>query len=98
MLHNFTGAANAQALPVHGCVSAAAHHSQSPILHAGHMQLVETVPLLNNSKHNQFVGVNLYVDDTGAIKNLPVNVRATDICKCCAHRTQVLSPSMSKLH
>lgn len=59
------------------------------LMRAGHMQLVETVPLLSNSKQNQFVGVNLYVDDTGAIKNLPVNVRATDICQCCGHQTQV---------
>ena len=53
------------------------------------MQLVESVPLVSNSKANGFVGVNMYVDDTGAIKQLPINVRASDICRCCGHPTQV---------
>ena len=56
---------------------------------AGSMQLVESIPLLPNSKANKFVGVNMYVDDTGSIKQLPVNVRASDICSCCGHRVQV---------
>jgi hypothetical protein len=58
-------------------------------MRAGGMQLVESVPLLTNSKANDFVGVNLYVDDIGSIKQLPVNVRASDICRCCGHHIQV---------
>ena len=53
------------------------------------MQLVESVPLLTNSKANGFVGVNLYCDDTGQIKQLPVNVRATDMARCCGHAIEV---------
>lgn len=53
------------------------------------MQLVESVPLLTNSKANGFVGVNLYCDDTGSIKQLPINVRATDMARCCGHAIEV---------
>jgi hypothetical protein len=56
---------------------------------AGDMQLVESVPLLPNSKKNAFIGVNLYVDDTGSLKKLPINERASDICRCCSHHIQV---------
>ena len=52
---------------------------------------MESVPLLTNSKANGFVGVNLYIDDTGSIKNLPINMRASDICSCCGHTIQVRS-------
>ena len=50
---------------------------------------MESVPLLANSKENNFVGVNLYVDDTGSIKQLPINPRASDICRCCGQHIQV---------
>lgn len=56
---------------------------------AGTVQLVESVPLLGNSKANNFVGVNMYVDDTGALKQLPVNMRASEICRCCGRLVQV---------
>ena len=58
---------------------------------AGSMQLVENICLLSNSKANGFVGVNMYVDDSGAIKQLPVNVRATEICQCCGKMLEVRS-------
>jgi hypothetical protein len=56
---------------------------------AGEMQLVESVPLLTNSKANRFIGVNMYCDDSGTFKGLQVNVRATDIARCCGHSSQV---------
>jgi hypothetical protein len=52
------------------------------------MQLIESVPLLTNSKANGFVGVNLYCDDSGTFKGLPLNVRATDFAHCCGHSVQ----------
>lgn len=56
---------------------------------AGQMQLVENIALLSNSVANGFVGVNLYADDSGALKNLPINMRASEICKCCGRDLQV---------
>lgn len=56
------------------------------------MQLVESIPLLVNSKANDYIGINLYVDDTGSIKNLPINVRASAICRTCGHAVEVRVP------
>jgi len=53
------------------------------------MQLVESVPLLVNNKANDYIGVNLYVDDTGSIKGLPINVRASAVCRTCGHIVEV---------
>jgi hypothetical protein len=32
------------------------------------------------SKEHDFIAVNMYVDDSGVAKRLPVNVRASEIC------------------
>lgn len=40
----------------------------------------DAVPLLLNRKSTDFVGVNLYVDDNGMLKNLKQNDRASSVC------------------
>lgn len=51
---------------------------------------VESVPLLPNTAMNGYVAVNMYVDDKGSIRNLPLNRRASEIAKCCGHPIEVL--------
>ena len=43
------------------------------------MVTVDTIPLILNTKESQFVGVNVYVDDQGSLKGLPLNVRASNV-------------------
>lgn len=50
---------------------------------------VENIALLNNAKDVGFVGVNMYVDDEGAIKDAAFNRRASDIAACCGKPLQV---------
>eukprot|EP01025_Chloroclados_australasicus_P009359 TRINITY_DN13594_c0_g1_i5.p2 TRINITY_DN13594_c0_g1~~TRINITY_DN13594_c0_g1_i5.p2 ORF type:complete len:317 (-),score=60.49 TRINITY_DN13594_c0_g1_i5:1279-2229(-) len=50
---------------------------------AASMQAVESVNLLSNTPANKFVGVNMYVDDEGLIKGLPLNPRATSLAQTC---------------
>lgn len=47
------------------------------------LNMVENISLLSNARDNGFVGVNMYVDDEGAIRGLPRNVRASEIAHCC---------------
>ena len=49
----------------------------------------EPVPLLNNTTDNAFTGVNMYVDDSGAIKELPVNRRASEFAAVCGVHVQI---------
>ncbi|GMH36346.1 hypothetical protein BSKO_04214 [Bryopsis sp. KO-2023] len=56
---------------------------------AGGLQLVESIALLPNTMKNGFVAVNMYVDDKGAIRNLPLNQRASGIASCCGHPIEV---------
>lgn len=51
---------------------------------------VDSVPLLNNKKDHGYLAVNLYVDDQGVSKRLPVNARASDICCRLGNPLQVL--------
>jgi hypothetical protein len=53
------------------------------------MSAVDCVPLLVNKKATDFIAINLYVDDQGVAKKLPVNVRATQICQAANKRLQV---------
>eukprot|EP01024_Parvocaulis_polyphysoides_P031106 TRINITY_DN28197_c1_g1_i1.p1 TRINITY_DN28197_c1_g1~~TRINITY_DN28197_c1_g1_i1.p1 ORF type:complete len:301 (-),score=45.16 TRINITY_DN28197_c1_g1_i1:233-1135(-) len=50
---------------------------------ASQMQAVESVNLLSNTPSNKFIGINMYVDDEGLIKGLPLNVRATSLAQTC---------------
>jgi len=52
--------------------------------------LVDTVPLIYNTKDVGFVSVTMYVDDQGASKELPMNRRATAITQQCHQPVQVL--------
>jgi len=52
-------------------------------------QTVDIVPLMPASSSNGWVGVNMYVDDKGIPKNLPVNRRATEISSECGIPTEV---------
>ena len=47
--------------------------------------LVDTVPLVMNTKDASFIGINIYVDDRGTAKGLPLNQRATAVAQQC-HR------------
>lgn len=47
------------------------------------------MPLLNNTADNGYMGVNLYVDDSGAIKELAINRRASELAACCGTHVQV---------
>jgi hypothetical protein len=53
------------------------------------MQTVDIVPLMYNSNITDWVGVNLYVDDRGQAKQLPLNKRATALTVACGAPTQV---------
>ena len=52
--------------------------------------LVDTVPLVYNTKDVAHVGVTMYVDDQGASKELPMNRRATAVTQQCHQPMQVL--------
>ena len=41
---------------------------------------VEVFTLVHATKSNHFVGVNLYLDEVGMLKRLPLNSRASDLC------------------
>ncbi|CAG9466316.1 unnamed protein product [Pedinophyceae sp. YPF-701] len=53
------------------------------------MQLVEAVPLLTNNAESRYTCVNMYVDDSGQIKNLPPNPRASQIAQTCGNLSEV---------
>ena len=53
------------------------------------MQMVENIGLLSNAPDNGFVGVNMYVDDSGRSKGLPFNIRASDIGTTCGKPLEV---------
>ena len=53
------------------------------------IQLAETVPLVVNRKANGHIGINMYVDDQGSLKNLPLNARATQIAQMCGLMLEV---------
>lgn len=50
---------------------------------------VDITSVYPNKPEDQFIGVNLYCDDSGKIKELPVNLRASQILQACAKPTQV---------
>mmetsp|Transcript_9973 Transcript_9973/g.29916 ORF Transcript_9973/g.29916 Transcript_9973/m.29916 type:complete len:352 (-) Transcript_9973:950-2005(-) len=56
---------------------------------ATNMQMVENIALLANAPEYGFVGVNLYVDDQGSIKQLPLNLRASDIANVAGKPMEV---------
>lgn len=51
--------------------------------------LVDSVPLVLNTRAVQHVGVNLYVDDKGTAKGLPLNARASAIAQACGKMLEV---------
>ncbi|KAF0746267.1 hypothetical protein AaE_008186 [Aphanomyces astaci] len=51
--------------------------------------LVDSIPLILNTPAVKHVGVNLYVDDKGTAKNLPVNLRASAIAQACGKMLEV---------
>ncbi len=54
------------------------------------MGTVDCVPLLVNKKETDFQAVNMYVDDQGMAKKLPVNKRASALCYSLGKVIQVL--------
>lgn len=63
--------------------------SQETLDAAASILMVETVQLLPMTPENGYVAVNLYVDDKGAIKGLPINKRASEITACCGNPVEV---------
>jgi hypothetical protein len=51
--------------------------------------LVDSIPLVLNTKAVAHVGVNMYVDDKGTAKGLPTNVRASAIAQACGKLIEV---------
>ncbi|TMW57261.1 hypothetical protein Poli38472_003186 [Pythium oligandrum] len=51
--------------------------------------LVDSIPLVLNTKAVQHVGVNMYVDDKGTAKGLPTNIRASAIAQACGKMVEV---------
>lgn len=47
------------------------------------------MPLVPNRPDTGFVAVNLYCDDSATFKQLPVNVRATQLAEACGLVMQV---------
>ncbi|KAG2438451.1 hypothetical protein HYH02_010906 [Chlamydomonas schloesseri] len=67
----------------------AAKLSEQMLAAALDMQMVETLALLVNNRDSGFVGVNMYCDDQAQVKELPLNVRASNIADCCGKPMQV---------
>jgi len=53
------------------------------------LSMVETVSLLSHTKDHNFIAINLYVDDEGMVKNLPLNMRASEIAQCAGNPIEV---------
>lgn len=53
------------------------------------LNMVETVSLLSHTRDHKFVAINLYVDDEGMVKNLPINKRASEIAQCAGNPIEV---------
>lgn len=81
--------AQRQALLSQVGADAASKLSEDLMAAALDLQMVETVPLLVNNAASGYVGVNLYCDDQAQVKELPVNVRASQIADCCGRPMQV---------
>jgi hypothetical protein len=59
--------------------------------------LVDTVPLVINTKATDFVGINFYVDDRGKINHPPCVIYATNVARICTNRNCGISlPGSSK--
>jgi len=65
------------------------HVDESILDMATGMQLVETVPLLMANAGTEYEGISMYVDDSGLIKQLPVNMRATQIAHSVGNYAEV---------
>lgn len=52
-------------------------------------ETIDIVALFPPKTDNQFVGINMYCDDKGVVKNLPINRRASEITAVCGKPTQV---------
>lgn len=51
--------------------------------------LVDSIPLVLNTKAMNHIGINMYVDDKGTAKGLPTNVRASSIAQACGKLMEV---------
>ena len=62
-------------IPYHrgNCPETPAHVYVHPFEYVHTLQVVETTGLLNHSPEYGYVGINMYTDDEGLIKQLPVN-------------------------
>jgi len=59
---------------------------------------VDAVPLLVNKKDTDFLSVNMYVDDQGIAKKLPVNSRATAFALSLEKRLQILGDAFIAMY
>lgn len=53
------------------------------------MTQVENVALMSNRPDNNFVAVNMYCDDSAMIKDLAINLRASQIAECAGKIIEV---------
>lgn len=53
------------------------------------LNMVESIALLPNLPVHGFVGVNMYVDDEGSIREAPFNARASELATLCGKPLQV---------
>jgi hypothetical protein len=53
-------------------------------------QMVDIVPLQLATKNNNWTAVSMYVDDKGATKGVPVNMRATNLSHACGRGVRVM--------
>jgi hypothetical protein len=51
--------------------------------------LVDSFPLMTNTRAVSHIGVNMYVDDKGTAKGLPTNMRASAIAQACGKMIEV---------
>lgn len=52
--------------------------------------MVDVIVLHPNMADTKWVSINMYVDDKGMAKQLPLNQRATSICQACGKNVRVL--------
>lgn len=50
---------------------------------------VDITAMYPNRSQDKFIGINMYCDDSGKIKDLPTNIRASQITNACGKPTQV---------
>jgi hypothetical protein len=67
---------------INGGIPAVSNETLESVAREGH---VETFALVHPTPSNQFTGVNIYLDEVGQLKRLPLNPRASDYAKMAGY-------------